>query len=302
MPRHSVILFTLAVAAAAGTASAQDGDALFDANCSMCHTIGGDSRDAPDLKHVTTRLERGWIIRFVLDPEGVTKSGDPYALALAKKYADTVMPNPEGLTTRDVEAILAYIEQRSLGGHPTTAPAEPQPAAMPAFTAPEIERGRALYAGAARFANRGPSCFSCHDIDARDGITGGTLGPALSGALDRLNGVKGLSLWLAAPPTPIMRSVYRHAPLAPEEIRALAAFMDARAKEGAAPQRPQRAALPLAGGGVALALLGFVAMGAAWRGRFRAVRRPLVDRMRRAPRVPSTAPITRQGFRSGGPR
>jgi mono/diheme cytochrome c family protein len=280
-------------------ASAQDGDALFDQNCSICHTIGGPAGgDAPDLKGVAGRLDRAWLVKFILDPEGVTRSGDRYAVDLAKKYGGTVMPPPDGLTPASVEAILVYIDQRSAGAHPATAPSAagaPPPAAT--FTREEIARGRDLYSGRARFANSSPACASCHDLGGV--LAGGTLGPRLAGVLDRLNGAKGLSLWLSAPPTPVMRSIYRGAPLSSDEVRALAAFVDSQRGQMAAASWSAPARLVSAS--LALAAFGLIAIGVTWRHRFRAVRRPLVAAAaHRAARPPG---VDRGHlFRSGGLR
>lgn len=297
MVRIALVLVVLLSTLLARGAAAQDGDALFDQNCSICHTLGGPpGGDAPDLKGVTGRLDRAWLVKFVLDPEGVTKSGDAYAAELAKKYGGTVMPPPEGLTASGVEAILTYIEQRSSGAHPAAQPpAASASTAVPASTPEDVARGRDLYSGRVRFANRSPACRSCHDVGAAD-LVGGTLGPSLVGVTDRLTGVKGLSLWLSSPPTPVMRSIYRAAPLAPDEVRALAAFVDG---QRSMPISAGSALIRFVGGGIALMLAALVAIGAIWRDRLRSVRRPLVARARHRTSVEMRLD-RRLGFRSGG--
>jgi mono/diheme cytochrome c family protein len=297
MVRIALVLAVLLPTLLARGAAAEDGAALFDQNCSICHTLGGPAGgDAPDLKGVTGRLDHAWLVKFVLDPEGVTKSGDAYAAELAKKYGGTVMPPPEGLTAPGVEAILTYIEQRSSAVPP---PAQPAPAAasttVPASTPQDVGRGRDLYSGRVRFANRTPACLSCHDVGAAD-LAGGTLGPSLVGVTDRLAGVKGLSLWLSSPPTPVMRSIYRAAPLAPDEARALAVFVDSRR---GVPISAGSALIRFVGGGIALMVAALVAIGAIWRDRFRSVRRPLVALAHRRTSVGMRLD-RRLGFRSGG--
>ena len=300
MIRIVILLAATSITFVPHIAMAQDGDALFDQNCSICHTIGGPAGgDAPDLKGITSRLDRAWIVKFVLDPEGVTKSGDAYAVDLAKKYGNSVMPPPDGLTPASVEAILTYIDQRSAGTHPA-APGSAAAAEPPAkaFTPEEIAHGRDLYSGGARFAKNGPACLSCHDVGAAD-LAGGTLGPSFVGVIDRLNGVKGLSLWLSAPPTPVMRSLYRGAPLAPDEVRALAAFIDSRRSDTPAAAFSEVARLSASG--AALTLVALVAIGVVWRHRFRAVRRPLGAQA--AHREAGSARLDRRyPFRSGGLR
>jgi hypothetical protein len=80
------------------------------------------------------------------------------------------------------------------------------------------------------------------------------------------------------PPTPVMRAIYRQAALDEQETRALVAFLGDRAAVNAPPQASTRPMFVLMGAmGFLLAL---VIMGAAWSGRFRAVREPLVARAR----------------------
>lgn len=305
MARQSRVFFSIAVSLslAAASAYAQSGDVLFDQNCSICHQIGGSpSADAPDLKGVTARLDRAWLVRFVLDPEGVTKGGDAYAVALAARYGGTVMPPPEGLTRESVDAILSYVEQRSGGAPAAALPGAPAVAQAPTFTADEVARGRALYAGDARLSARGPSCFACHEAAVAPPIGSGALGPSLAGVSARLKGAKGVATWLTNPPTPVMRTTYRAAPLAQEEARALAAFFGERDMAGGATASPRApAALRFVSLAAGVTALGFAAIGATWRRRFRAVRRPLVLAAARR-NTPRSHDTTRQGFRSGGLR
>ena len=254
----------------AAPTSGQDGRALFDQHCAACHTIGGGANGAPDLKGVTAQRDREWLLKFILNPEAVTRSGDPRAAELLRMYDGALMPAPEGLDRASILAILDYIASRS-GADAAPAAAGPPPT----FTPEDIARGRALYRGDLRLAGHGPSCLSCHAAGAADLLGAGSFGPALAGVTTRLNGANGLSAWLASPPTPVMRSVYRRAPLAADEVRALAAFLDAEAT--AAPQSGLPRAAAFAGLALAATVAGFLAIGLIWRDRFRAVRRPLVS-------------------------
>jgi mono/diheme cytochrome c family protein len=271
-------------------AFAQDGAALFADNCAPCHNIGEAGGVGPDLRNIGSRKDRQWLVTFILDPEGVTKSGDAYAVALSRKYDGVVMPPPQGLSRDAVAAILDYVDTRSTGAGP--GPVAPPPA-EPAFTPEDVSRGLALFLGTARLASGGPSCLACHDAGLGAGLGGGTLAPNLRLIAKRVN----TAAWLSAPPTPVMRSLFRRAPLAPDEVRALTAFFEDRARPEATAVPPgtrRFAALGVAGT-IALLLL----VGAAWRGRLRPVRRALIARAadRRAPAATHT-----HGFRSGGPR
>lgn len=98
--------------------------------------------------------------------------------------------------------------------------------------------GAELFGGQRAFANRGPSCVSCHDAATRKRIEGTTFGPDLTRACRRLGGARHLAAWLAHPPASMMRATYEPAPLRPDEIRALAAYLDyAASGKGTVPGR-----------------------------------------------------------------
>jgi mono/diheme cytochrome c family protein len=261
-------------------ASGQDAAAQFTEHCAPCHTIGEDGGAGPDLRGIGARRDRAWLIAYVLDPEATNK--------------DTLMPSGRDLGRDGVSAILDYIDRRSSGD---VREASSPPAPEPVFTPADVARGRAIYVGRARMANGAPACLSCHDAGLDAGLGGGTLGPDLARVATRLNGAKGTSAWLSAPRTPVMRSLYGAAPLAPADVHALAAFLVDRGQPGA-PQAPlgtrRFVALGLAGSVAAFALTG-----AAWRRRLRPVRRSILDR---AARARHARPLHTHGFRSGGAR
>lgn len=90
-------------------ATAQDGEALFQANCTSCHQI--DNRlVGPALKGVTSRWDnKEELVAFVQNSQEVIKSGHPYANELYDKYSQMVMP-PFGLEEAEVLAIMDYID------------------------------------------------------------------------------------------------------------------------------------------------------------------------------------------------
>ena len=290
---HTLVGAVLVTLLASPDLLAQKGEALFTENCAPCHTIGEGGGAGPDLRDISSRRDRAWLVKFILDPDGVTKSGDPYAAQLAKQYDGAVMPPPQGLSREDVLAILDVIDGRSArhGGD-----SRPPAAAEPVFTPEDVSRGRVLYIGRVRLANRGPSCVTCHAAGAGTGLGGGTLGPDLAAAAGRLNGARGLSAWLSAPPTPVMRAMFGRAPLTADEVRVLTAFFvdPSRSNTAARPASMRFLAL-----GVAGTIGAFFLIGAAWRGRFRPVRRALIAVT--ADQSPSAA-THRHGFRSGGLR
>jgi mono/diheme cytochrome c family protein len=272
MSRSAPLLVSILIAlpGSAGSASAQDPAAFFGDNCAPCHTIGGGDQGGPDLKWVTQRHERQWLIRFVLDPEAMVASGDTRAVDMVKHWDGAVMPATPDLTPQLAEAILRFIDEKSNGA---AAPAQGG-AATPVFTGADIARGRALFIGSAPMTNGGPPCVVCHAAGNEGGLAGGgRLGADLTQVSVRLRGPRGVATWLESPPTPMMRALIRRTPLTPDENRALTAFLEDLRTRPVPPSRLTR----LAGAGFGGALLGLAAIGLIWQRRFRGARRPLVE-------------------------
>lgn len=277
MPRSRRSPVPLAVLFAAAlvprAAGAQDAGKYYEDNCAVCHTIGGGDQVGPDLKGSAERLDRKWLVRFLLDPEGVVKSGDEYAVRQVAKWNDVVMPTSDGITREMAEALIDFIAVQSRGGTAAPAPAEPI-----VFTDADRALGLDLFTGRVRLANAGPACVSCHALGDMGGTRGGALGPDLAAVHTRLGGARGTTSWLSRPPTPLMRAVYRKASLTEDESRSLAALFESAASANVVPQSASWRRLALTGLGGALG--GLVVIGIAWRGRFRNVRRRLLDHRR----------------------
>jgi len=255
-----------------GVGSAQEAAAFFRQNCANCHTIGGGRLVGPDLKGVTTKRDRSWFIQFLQSPKAVIEGGDPYALKLRDEARGVIMPTVPGMTAERAEALLDLIAAESALEHSQfeglQIPDTP-------FTAEDIARGEALFAGIRGLQEGGPACLACHTTARLPGLGGGRLGPDRSRVFERLHGRKGLASWLSAPATTTMRAVFAERPLRSEEILPLVAFLEASAREGADDDRPQGLELLLfALGGLAVCVVSFDAI---WKGRLRSVRRALVE-------------------------
>jgi mono/diheme cytochrome c family protein len=251
--------------------AAQETAVFFRQNCASCHTIGGGRLVGPDLKDVTGRKERDWLLRFIGNPKSVLDSGDPYALRLREEARGAVMPPIAGMNPDRAQALLGLIEAESklpksqfIGLSITDEPFKPE----------DIRRGLDLFTGRRRLANGGAPCLSCHTVAGLGGLSGGQLGPDLTKVYERMQGRKNLAAWLQAPATPTMQPVFSVRPLVNEEILPLVAWLENETRTGGAPEASPRVAFLLLGLGGAIA--GFVLADVVWRGRFRAVRRPLV--------------------------
>jgi protein SCO1/2 len=88
------------------------GEYTFRNHCAACHTIGRGEHLGPDLLGVSATRDRGWLTRFIVNPEAVRAAGDTIALALRAKYKQVVMPSLD-LGTGDAAVLIDYIDRQS---------------------------------------------------------------------------------------------------------------------------------------------------------------------------------------------
>lgn len=253
------------------TALAQDAAGDFRANCMSCHTIGGGRLTGPDLKLVTERKDREWLVRFVQDPKAVIDGGDPYAQTLLQESRGVLMPSLPAMTKARAEALIALIEAESklersqfVGVQISERP----------FTPRDVELGEAIFMGTLSLKNGGPSCISCHTVQGIQFFGGGTLAPDLTTVFERYQGRRTLATWLSAPATPSMASMFKDQALESEEVLAIVAYFQstlARNPDDVSPARLNFILIGLAGTLLMLGLFDVI-----WNKRLRSVRRPLV--------------------------
>ncbi len=247
---------------------------FFQTNCKSCHTIGGGRLIGPDLKNVTDRQDREWLVEFMLDPQAMIHARDAYALKLQKEAREVVMITVPGLTEDLAHSLLDLIESESelevskfVGVQVATG----------ALAEVDIIEGAQLFTGSKLLKNGGPSCISCHSVNRPWPEVGGNLGPDLTQAYSRMQGRAALTAWLSAPPTTTMQSIFKKHPLSPKEARALVALLESSSTLKTSSNDFLLVWLSLifyGFGGVVLILIIFAGV---WKKRFRAVRRPLVD-------------------------
>lgn len=101
-----------------------EGKAIFDAQCVVCHSIGGGTIVGPDLQGVTDRRESEWLTRWIAEPDKKLAEGDPIAVQLLAENNNVPMPNL-GLSPDQVESVLAFLADPSAaqadGGSTSTA-------------------------------------------------------------------------------------------------------------------------------------------------------------------------------------
>ncbi len=250
---------------------AQDPVEDFRRNCMSCHTVGGGRLTGPDLKDVTARKDRDWLTRFIIDPRVFIDAGDPYAMQLMTESRNAVMPTLPGMTRARSQALLQLIDEESKLEKSQFAGV--QVSDRP-FTQADVDTGRLLFTGQLPLRNGGPACISCHAIHGLGGLGGGTIAPDLTTVFERYEGRKALTVWMSAPATPTMQSVYKDTPLEGDEILPLIAYFQhtlQRMPEDTATSRLNFVLLGLGGTIIVLGLFDVI-----WRGRLRSVRRHLV--------------------------
>jgi mono/diheme cytochrome c family protein len=276
--RHTGVLVVLSWVVTAvgqgtpGEAWAQETAAFFRQNCASCHTIGGGRLTGPDLKNVTQRRDRDWLRRYIANPSAVINSGDPIARQLVEEARGVIMPQIPGLTPEKIDFLLELIDAESKLERSQFAGV---PVSMEPFTPADVARGLALFTGKRRFASGAPACMSCHTVPGLPGLGGGRFGPDLTRVYERLQGRASMTAWLSAPATPVMGALLQKTPLQPEEINALVALFEDRAK---LPEPvPTVAMMNFSLLGLGGAVLVLLIMDAVWRYRLRSVRRALVE-------------------------
>ena len=208
---------SLAATLCAGSAVlAQDGKALFDAKCVVCHSIGGGPKVGPDLKGIVAKRGNDGTVAVILDP--------------AKAGLKPAMPNL-GVPQKDAEAIVAYLDQTQAAAGAAAASKQSAAPGAPAAKEPEakgtpaeIQLGGDLFEGKIRFANGGPSCNACHHVASDAHLGGGVLAAELTLVFSRM-GKQGLSAVIAGNPFPVMQAAYAGKEFSDKEINALVGFL-----------------------------------------------------------------------------
>jgi cbb3-type cytochrome oxidase cytochrome c subunit len=154
---------------------------IADVKCTNCHSIRGIGADyAPDLTIAGSKLQEGWIRKFLENPDVIRpllQQMPKLGLSLGKPAAKVTMPKfnlgqqkVEDTNKSDVDVVVNFFQQELV-----TSDIPKEIPVITTMTLPDqISRGKMLY------DNKG--CRSCHQI----GMDGGALGPNLSDVGNRL--------------------------------------------------------------------------------------------------------------------
>ena len=221
--RAAILAVTIAVAGVAvgsGTASADTVEAkkIFTGRCMACHTFGKGVKVGPDLKGVTERRQRPWLLKFIRSSQSVIDSGDPIATELFQQFKQQRMPDWIDLSEQQIGSILDWL---AING-----PEQQEPDARPAelATAAEIDTGRQLFHGERKMVHGGSACASCHAIRDSGGQGGGTLAADLTNVYSQYQDSL-MTLFLKHPCVERIPESTLAAFLAPEESFALKAYL-----------------------------------------------------------------------------
>ena len=106
----TIFLFITFSAAIGNQLNAQDGKALFSANCASCHAVN-KKLTGPALAGVEDRWpEKKNLYAWIKNSAAFLKTGDAYANNLYNEYNKVAMNQFPGLSDADIDAILAYIK------------------------------------------------------------------------------------------------------------------------------------------------------------------------------------------------
>jgi len=203
---------------AAWGAETAESKKIFNQRCTACHTFGHGVKVGPDLKGVTARRQRPWLLKFIRSSQTVIGNGDPVATTLFEQFKRQRMPDWTDLSEKQVNEILDWFS--------ADGPEQKEPDEREATTATKIDvaRGRALFAGTTRLTHGGISCVSCHAVNRDPEVNGGTLGPDLTLTFSRYQD-RALTVFLKRPCFKRVPEANSVAYLTPEESFAIKAYL-----------------------------------------------------------------------------
>lgn len=264
-------VWTLQGAVVVASQAQPQGKQVYQENCVACHTLGDGDQIGPDLEGVANRRDAAWIARWIDRPRQMVEAGDSLAVELDQQYDQDMVSL--GLSSDEIAALMEYFGysegavQKGVETLEKESIAEGEDTEEVPIEEASVSTGRQLFAGDRSFANGGARCQSCHDYAGLSAPGGGSMGPDLTDAYDRLG--QAVVTWPESQPP--MQSIYQEHTLTEEEKAHLLAFL--KNGQGRTPQRIWTLLVyALGGAGVLFGVMAFV-----WRRRLREVRRPMIE-------------------------
>ena len=135
----------------AGAVSENDvvnGEKLFKANCAACHKLEGRLL-GPELKGITEKRDKDWLIAWIKDSPALIKSGDKLAVEVFEENNKLPMPPNAHLSDKDIADILAYTS-----GEKAVVKAE----VVSQEVDPAVANGKQLFK---------TNCAACHKLEGK---------------------------------------------------------------------------------------------------------------------------------------
>jgi len=214
----AVLAVCIGLATRTANADTAESKKIFTQRCMACHTFGKGVKVGPDLKGVTERRQRPWLLAFIRSSQTVIDSGDSTATGLFQQFKQQRMPDWTDLSEAQIGSILDWLGSNG----PEQQEADARLAEL--ATAAEIETGRQLFHGDRALHHGGTACGSCHSIRDGGAGRGGTLAPDLTGTYsDYQDGA--LTLFLKHPCFQRVPESTAMSFLTPEESFAVKAYL-----------------------------------------------------------------------------
>jgi len=107
--KSCILLLTVLLSFTFQVSAQSDGAAIFKANCTACHMIGGGRLVGPDLQGITEKRTKDWLKKWINSSSELIASGDADAIAIFEEYNKVAMTNFY-FSDEDSEALYAYLE------------------------------------------------------------------------------------------------------------------------------------------------------------------------------------------------
>lgn len=85
------------------------GEEIFKKKCAICHKTTEQTHVGPGLKGVTQRRSVEWLDKWLKDPAGMIKKGDPTAKQVKKRFLRTMPTIAEMKDDNNRAAVIEYL-------------------------------------------------------------------------------------------------------------------------------------------------------------------------------------------------
>ncbi len=88
----------------------QDGEALFQQHCGVCHSITSKDLVGPGMAGVGDRRSEEWLTEWIHNPMKMVEEGDEQAVEVYEKFNQVPMPGFDYLSDGEISAVVQYIQ------------------------------------------------------------------------------------------------------------------------------------------------------------------------------------------------